>query len=265
MKDVLLLGCGAMGRAVMGALLHHPRLRFRAILTRPRHIAALREELGGSVEIIASLDELTWRPDLALECAGHEAVITLVPRLLTKGITTIIASVGALSQEGVPERLERAAVEGRGQLIFVPGAIGGIDVLAAAQANALEAVRYVGRKPPLAWRGTPAEDRVCLSNLTEATVIFEGNAREAARQYPKNANVAAMVALAGVGMDRTQVTLLADPSITMNSHFLEARGDFGLLEMTIFARAMPDNPKTSALAALSMVRAVRNQVDALVF
>jgi aspartate dehydrogenase len=264
-KDVLLLGCGAMGRFVLRTLVDDPRLRFRAILTRPQHVAALRQELGAGVQIMASLDELAWRPDLAVECAGHEAVTTLVPALLRDGVTTLIASVGALSHDGVPEQLERAALESGAQLIVIPGAIGGIDVLAAARAHGLQEVRYVGRKPPLAWRGTPAEHRVPLSQLSEATVIFEGNAREAARLYPKNANVAAMVALAGVGMDRTQVTLIADPSITMNSHRLQARGDFGTLDITVSARAMPDNAKTSALAALSMVRAIRSRVDALVF
>lgn len=265
MKDVLLLGCGAMGRFVFRALINHPRLRFRAVLTRPQHIAALRQELGAGVEIIAALDELAWRPDLAVECAGHESVTTLVPALLRGGTTTLIASVGALSHDGVPEQLEHAAVEGGAQLIVIPGAIGGIDVLAAARALALREVRYIGRKQPLAWHGTPAEGRVPLSALTEATVIFEGTAREAARLYPKNANVAAMVALAGLGMDRTQVTLLADPSVTTNSHRLQAQGDFGTLDITIVARPMPENPKTSALAALSMVRAIRSQVDALVF
>src|SRR4051794_4052154 len=153
-----------MGRAIMDALSQHPGVRFRTILTRPQQVAPLRSELGASMELISSLDELTSRPDLVLECAGHQAVTTLVPSLLQQGITNIIASVGVLSVEGVPERLEDAALQGKSRLIFVPGAIGGIDVLAAARWGALKSVSYVGRKPPLAWRGTLAEDRVCLSD-----------------------------------------------------------------------------------------------------
>ncbi|HVO89387.1 MAG TPA: aspartate dehydrogenase [Casimicrobiaceae bacterium] len=264
MKRILLIGYGAMGRTVARRLYGHRRVQVSYILERPQRLATLRREVGDAAQVIATLDEMREPPDFALECAGHGAVRECVPQLLASGIRTIVASIGALAHDGVAETLERSADRGGTQLVLVPGAIAGIDALAAARLMGLDEVRYVGRKPPLAWLGTPAEAQVQLEALSRPTPIFEGNALTAAQLYPKNANVAAMVALAGLGLERTRVSLVADPAVTRNTHSIEAHGAFGRLDVTVSAEPMPDNPKTSALAAYSVVRAVLNEVDALV-
>ena len=264
MKALLLIGYGAMGRTVHEALRAHRHARVAYIVETPDRVDDVRREVGASVAVVASLDELPELPALALECAGHAAVTTFVPDLLAQGVDTVIASVGALSEAGLPERLETAASRGGAQLILVPGAIAGIDALRAARIRPLDAVRYTGREPPRGWVGTAAEARVDLASIREATVIFEGNAREAACLYPKNANVAAMVGLAGIGMERTDVTLIADPGVTRNTHSVHAHGEFGELELTVSANPLSANPKTSALAALSIVRAIDNRVSPMV-
>lgn len=264
MKVLLLIGYGAMGRTVHGELRSSKRARVDFVLETAERCESVQRELGATVKVVHSIDQLPGLPDLALECAGHEAVTSFVPDLLRRGVDTIIASVGALAEEGVPERLEHAATAGNAQIILVPGAIAGIDVLSAARIRPLASVTYTGRKPPQGWLGTPAQARVDLGALREATVIFEGNAREAARLYPKNANVAAMVALAGVGMERTRVSLIADPAVTRNTHTVHATGEFGELELKIANNPLAANPKTSALAAFSIVRAINNRVEAMV-
>lgn len=265
MKRVLLIGCGAMGRSVMSALLADSRLSFAYILEAPDRCGDLQAELGSTVRVVASLDELDSRPDFALECAGHSAITHAVLPLLRQGVDVIVASVGALAEPGLPEQLAEAAAAGSAQLTLVPGAIAAIDALSAASQLRLDRVLYTGRKPAMAWTGTPAEAQVDLRTLKKAHTIFTGNARDAARLYPKNANVAAMIALAGVGFERTEVTLIADPAITRNTHTMQARGEFGELEVKVSAAPLPDNPKTSALAALSVQRAVRQKLSAVVF
>jgi aspartate dehydrogenase len=139
------------------------------------------------------------------------------------------------------------------------GALGAIDALAAASMLPLEEVIHRVIKPPSAWAGTPAEDMVQLNALTQAEIFLEGSARDAARQFPANANVAAITALAGVGLDRTWIQLSADPNATGNSHQLHAKGAFGTLDMIIENRALATNPKSSELTALTLVRMIENR------
>lgn len=262
-QSIVLIGYGAMGSYVHRALAGDGRLRITHVVVPAEFVADAQAQLQDAAVVVGDVDQLDATPDFALECAGHSAVTGAVPRLLRRGVDVIIASVGALSERGLPESLETAAQAGGAQLTLVPGAVAGIDALAAARQQGLESVEYVGRKPPAGWRGTAAEAHVDLERLTEPTVFFEGTAREAASLFPKNANVAAMVGLAGIGMDRTRVTLIADPGVTRNNHQIVARGAFGELDIRTAGETLPDNPKTSMLAALSIVRAVRNRVAAV--
>jgi aspartate dehydrogenase len=264
MHEVLLVGFGAIGRTVMAAIAGDPRVRIAAVLDVPTQRERLQKELGDSVRIISSLDELDMRIDCVLECAGHAAVKAHVPAALRRGLDVILVSMGSLSEHGLAESLEAAAREGGVQLTLVPGAVAGIDALSAARPFGLDKVVYTGRKPPAGWLDTPAEKVCDLRNLKAAVTIFEGSAREAAQLYPKNANVAATIAIAGIGLDRTSVRLIADPGVERNVHTMRAEGAFGELEMTIAGRPLSDNPKTSALAAYSAVRALRARISPMV-
>ncbi len=269
MFKLAVIGFGAIGQELARVLLADERLRITQIVTTPRsseRVRAIAATLAPHALVRSTLDASPERrPDLVAECAGHAAIAMHVLPALLAGVPCVVASVGALADGAMFMRLEDAARRGATRLQLVAGAIGGLDALEAARIGGLDRVLYVGRKPPQGWQGTPAE-RVCtLSGLTEPCVVFEGSARAAATTFPKNANVAATVALAGLGFDRTQVRLVADPGIERNFHRLEASGAFGRLELQLENLALADNPKTSALTVYSLARAVKTASSPVVF
>ncbi len=242
-----LIGKGAIARYVMSALEGRGH-SLAAILLRPERVTPdMTLEVGAVEDLPAELD-------LVIDCAGHAALAEHGPHILARGIDLVTVSLGALADVDIETALIRAAQDGRAKLHLASGAIGALDCLSAARVAGLKQVTYTGRKPPSGWRGSPAEDRLDLDGLTEgAHVHFEGNARAAALGYPKNANVAAAVALAGLGFDDTQVRLIADTSIDQNIHEITAQGAFGDFHFQISGNALPDNPRSSALAAMSVI------------
>lgn len=261
---IALVGCGAIGTALLELVADDTALEIAAIVVPARVNGPARAVAG---RVAARAPVVATVPargiDLVVEAAGHAAIEQHVLPALHRGVPCIVASVGALSAAGLPERLEAAARQGCTQVQLIAGAIGAIDALAAARIGGLETVHYTGRKPPRAWKDTPAERGRDLGALLAATVIFEGSAREAASLYPKNANVAATVSLAGVGLDRTMVRLIADPSVGENVHQVEAAGAFGSFVLTMRNKPLATNPRTSALTVYSAMRALRNRVAAL--
>ena len=207
---------------------------------------------------LTSAVQMAGSSDIVIDCAGHAGLAAHGPALLEAGLDLVTLSLGALADSALRNRLEAAAARG-GRLHLASGAIGALDALAAARVGGLDMVRYTGTKPPEGWAGSPAEAALDLATLTRPSVHFAGSARDAALAYPKNANVAAAVALAGLGFDATEVRLVADPEAVQNTHRIEARGAFGQFDFTISGNALPDNPKSSALAAMSAVSAVRRQ------
>lgn len=266
MLHVSMIGYGAIGAGVMELLKSDPEVVFDVVVVPAAHIAGAAPQVAALAPhalVASSLDYDVTHPDLLIECAGHHAIEEHIIPALERGIACMVVSVGALSTPGLAERLEQAARRGKTQVQLLSGAIGAIDALSAARIGGLDSVVYTGRKPPFAWKDTPADEAFDLDALAEATVIFEGTAREAARLYPKNANVAATLALAGLGLDHTQVRLFADPGVTENVHHVEARGAFGGFELTMRGKPLAANPKTSALTVYSVVRALGNRAHAM--
>ncbi|WP_306223831.1 aspartate dehydrogenase [Bosea beijingensis] len=254
-----LIGYGAMARALQQRLAHGtPTLDVGAVLVQETGV------VEPPLLEFSRIDQLLdWRPTLVAECAGHSAVTDVVPHLLGAGIDVVIASVGALSDDRLLSHLMQASQDGGGRLIVPSGAVGGLDALRAARDTGLDRVVYTGKKPPRAWAETPASDAFDLDAIVSPTTIFEGSAREAARLYPKNANVTAAVALAGAGFDDTTVRLLADPTADRNEHEISARGAFGEINIRLRNVPLPENPKTSMLAALSLELEVRRVAQVL--
>jgi aspartate dehydrogenase len=204
------------------------------------------------------ISAISWhKPSVVAECAGHQALCDFGADVLASGADLATVSSGALANAEIETRLRRAAAETGRRILVTAGAIVGIDGLAAARLGGLSEVTYIGSKPVAAWRSTAAEGLIDLRTLNRAETFYRGLAREAAALFPKNANVTATVALAGLGFDRTRVELIADPASQENIHELRYRGTFGEAQVRIMGRPSASNPKTSALTALSMLRTLQ--------
>ena len=261
MKKVALIGAGAMTRTVVRIL---PELGDEApeivgILELPECAAKARSWIGDCIPVVERLEDLLkLDPELVAESAGQGAVHQHGEAVLKAGRDLLIISIGALADQNLFDSLKAAARDGGAQILLPAGALGGVDALAAGRLGGLTAVRQTMAKPPKAWKDTLAESIIDLDALDEATVFFTGSARDAAMLYPKNANVAATVALAGMGFDTSRVSLIADPGATGPIHRIEAEGTFGTFAIEIRGVALPDNPTSSTLAALSIARCLAN-------
>jgi aspartate dehydrogenase len=262
---VLVIGLGAIGMEVLRHLDADPAIRVTSSLVRPARLASKRlRRMPLGIQVAHNVDEIEELPDFALECAGPDAIGEHVIPLLRRGVSVGVCSVGAFIEDGLARDVRRAAAAGKAQAHLLAGAVGGVDALSAARLLGLDSVTLTSRKPPMGWSGTLAEQVCDLNALIEPVVLFHGSARQAARLFPRNANSAATVALAGVGLEKTEVTLVADPSVSSNTHEIDARGAFGQMRFVTSNKPLAENPKTSALAALSAIRAIRNQVAAVV-
>jgi aspartate dehydrogenase len=265
MTTVGLIGYGGIAQDVVAAL-HDAggNVKIIGALCRPGRAEKARAALP-NIDVVETLAVLlARRPNIVAEVAGQQAVAEHGPEVLRRGFDLLVISIGALAEQALLERLKAAAREGNSRILLPAGAIGGIDAIAAMRVAGLSAVRYRSRKPPAAWRGSPAEKVADLDKLTQRAVLYKGSAGEAALLYPQNANVAAAVALAGLGFDATEVELVADPEAPGNVHEIEAEGVAGRFAIQLQGKPSRSNPKTSALAALSVARALLNEKATIV-
>lgn len=202
---------------------------------------------------------LALRPDAVLEAASHEAVRRHLIAYLDAGISVIVLSAGALADDALRGAAE-AAAQRTGALLYVPsGGIGGLDALKTACLAGVDEASIQVAKPPAAWKGIPFVERsgVVLDRLQGPVTLFEGPAREGVPHFPQNVNIAAVLALAGIGMDRTRLKVVADPALTLNTHTIRVAGRSGRFTVVLENVPAPDNPKTSWLACYSALAALK--------
>jgi aspartate dehydrogenase len=236
------IACGVGERIVSGAV---PGLGLLGFYAR-------RPVSGLPGPQLASFDELL-EAGIVVEAAGRDAVGQHAEAVLAGGADLVCCSVGALADPVLRDRLIGAAARSRSRLIVPSGAVGGLDLLRAAAEMGLDEVVIEQRKPPQTL--LPEAE---AATLDAPRVVYEGNVAEVVRLFPQTTNVAAAVALAGLGFDRTVARVVADPARAGNQVMLTARGAFGELLLRL-DNAPSASPRTSAIVAHSVVSTLRRR------
>ncbi len=261
-KTVAIAGLGAIGLPVARALdASIPGLRLIAVAARDQ--ASARERLASFANPppIIRLADLA-QADIVVEAAPTAVFDEIAIPAIEAGRNLVAASAGALLSR---MHLVRRAEETGARIIIPTGALLGLDAVRAAAEGRVNSVAIETRKPPAGLDGAPylVERQIRLTDLTEPRKVFEGNAYDAARGFPANVNVAAALALAGVGPERTRVEIWADPTITRNTHTIRVEAEAARFTMTIEGVPNPGNPRTGMLTPLSVLACLRGVVSSL--
>jgi aspartate dehydrogenase len=267
-RRIGLIGWGAIGRSIIELWPFSPTqsTRLIGVCVRTSQLQEARTTVlpSDAVVVDSVVDLLALKPDHVIEAAGHAAVVSHGEEILRSGCSLYLLSVGSLAHEELRTRLIAAAEAGKSRILIPAGALAGFDGLLTMNRDQLSSVKYTSVKPVRAWHGTPAARAYPLEQLTQRTVIFSGNAGEAARLFPKNANLAAAVALAGIGFDRTEVELVADPFVDGNQGTVQAVSRSSTLTLTMSSQPST-NPKTSMSVGASVVAALDNETRTIGF
>jgi len=262
-RTVAIVGCGAIGRAIARAF-SDGRLPGRVTAVcdlKPEASEKLAASLRPAPQI-TSIEGASRLASVLVECASVSAVEPVVRAAARRRRNVVIMSEIGLM--GHPELFD--AVRRSGISLAVPsGALAGLDALRAASGAKIKSVKLTTRKPPAGLESAPFVVRrgLNLRKLRKPMILYRGNVIGAARGFPANINIAAGCALAGIGAKKTQVCIIADPFTTVNSHTLEYEGEFGRAVCRVENRPFPDNPKTSYLAALSAISALRRMLEGI--
>ena len=205
---------------------------------------------------VVPLAGLAEHAEIVVECAPAAVLRDLVEPALSRGRMVIVLSCGALLDN--PDLVELARRQG-GRILVPTGGLLGLDAVAAAAVGAIDRVHMVTRKPPAGLAGAPylVENGISVDRLAAPKLVFTGNARDAARGFPANVNVAAALGLAGIGPERTTIEIWADPTVTRNTHRIEVEADAARFSLQIENVPSEENPRTGRIVALSVIAQLR--------
>lgn len=239
-KKVGLIGCGAIG-TVLAEAIERKMVACDELVVFDIDVdqaIKLKNNLKFPVKIVTTIAEmLDTKPKVIVEAAGQGAVHQYFDRLVSSGAELIFMSTGALLEQDTSNHCVH----------FPAGAIGGLDAIAAAANAGIDEISLITRKSPKALG----------KEVTQETVTFEGDAEEAAKQFPREMNVAATLALT-VKPTKVKVKVVVDPATTRNTHEITVKWRYGEMQLKFANQPHPDNPHTSALAAWAAIKLLQN-------
>lgn len=246
-------GMGAIGSTVAKALLDGK--------IRNMSLYAVSEIKDIDIDVPnLSFEQLAQKSDIIIESLPPDQARDLARITLNHGKTLIMISSAALSR--FPEIIELAE-NSDGRIIIPSGALSGMDGVQGLKSMGIQSARIMSTKQPLAYAGAPyiTDNNIDLHAITQKTRLFSGNAEDAAKAFPANVNVAVTLSLAGIGTKETTVEVWADPDAKGNKHEVHADGEYTSLSSTVQNLPDPANPKTSMLAAHSIIRCLKQMTD----
>jgi aspartate dehydrogenase len=257
--NICVIGCGAIGTTIARAVEPMPEIKIVYLTDRSKECATRLQEKMTKVRYVPDIVPVLKDIRLVVEAASQDAARYYVPLALSAGVDVLIMSVGIFQDEEFQNDAFRLAKRKSAKIYMPSGAIGGIDALGAASLEQIDDVTLTTTKPPSAFGPNPYLESkgIVASELRERTELFYGTAREAVKHFPQNINVAATLSLAGIGFEKTRIRIMCDPQVQTNEHHLKAKGKFGELDVVTRNVPSPRNPKTSYLAALSAISAIK--------
>ena len=255
MIQVGIIGCGnigsALARAIQKRFSKFARLAYVADVN-PKQIQKLHKKIKSSRFRAVSINQLVKKSDFIIETASVGASREVIPKVLKAGKDILVLSVGGILHIS---NLGRLVANSRGHIYIPSGGIGGIDAVLAARTGKIHSVRITTTKPLRSLQSAPyfLRNGFRLKKIKKPTLIFQGNALQAIRNFPENVNVAATLSLAGIGPLKTHVQIFASPTSRYNKHEIEVEGSFGRMRTQVTNLPSRENPKTSALAIGSAI------------
>lgn len=217
-------------------------------------------ETGSEVPVCRDLRSfLEHRPRVVVECASRDALAAIGPAVLAAGCDLVPLSLTALADREVERRLMAAADAGPGRIEIAPGAIGTLDLLATAREEGIARVVYRQLKSPAMWALVAAARGVDFDSIEARSVFRRGSVRELAADFTNNLNTSVGVALAGIGLDRTEVELVADPALTETAHELEIHAAPGNAVLKLGGRDVPPDGDPVDYTTFSLMRVLRRR------
>ncbi len=267
-KKISIIGCGAIG----SELAQHVDSNMAKNVTllsildiRPENAEALKLKLSNNSPLLFNnfddfvKSESFKEVELVIEAASQNAITSYLNQLISFKKDVLVMSVGAFANSAFFSEVSRN-VESNDINIYVPsGAIAGIDALKSVK-NSVSYVTLTTTKNPNSLKDSPffKNNNFTVDSIKKRTLLFEGSAIEAVQNFPANVNVAALLGLAGIGIEKTKVNVIADPSIRINKHEIKVIGKFGELIVRVKNIPSSTNPKTSYLAILSVIECLRS-------
>jgi aspartate dehydrogenase len=264
-KRVGIIGYGSIGKEIIAATSRNeiPNARIVALFDKESTVFNKVDYDNGELNLFSDFDEfynsdIYSNIDIIIECASKGAIKEYGKKIIDSKKDLIVLSVGAFSDEKYLIELQNLSNLNNTKILIPSGAIAGLDSIRSVK-KYLNILTIVTTKNPKSLIGAPyfKSSKIRIDEILKETVLFEGNAVDAIELFPANVNVAVSVALAGIGLVKTQVKIVADPTLSVNKHEIVGEGTFGKIQIVVQNIPSPSNPRTSYLASLSAIECLR--------